>query len=80
PQLQQAIKLLALSNLEIETFVGDALDNNPLLEMGETSRENEDGDAATEAGGRTCEGGGRRRARPPVSARPAGLSAARRGA
>ena len=49
PQLQQAIKLLALSNLEIETFVGDALDNNPLLEMGETSRENEDGAAATEA-------------------------------
>lgn len=49
PQLQQAIKLLALSNLEIETFVGDALDNNPLLEMGETSRENDDGEAAPEA-------------------------------
>jgi RNA polymerase sigma-54 factor len=29
PQLQQAIKLLALSNLEIETFIGDALDANP---------------------------------------------------
>jgi len=39
PQLQQAIKLLALSNLEIETFVGEALDNNPLLEAGELSRE-----------------------------------------
>ena len=39
PQLQQAIKLLALSNLEIETFVGEALESNPLLEMGETSRE-----------------------------------------
>ena len=35
PQLQQAIKLLALSNLEIETFIGDALEANPLLEMGE---------------------------------------------
>lgn len=35
PQLQQAIKLLALSNLEIETFIGDALDANPLLELGE---------------------------------------------
>ncbi|KHL24904.1 RNA polymerase sigma54 factor [Croceibacterium mercuriale] len=35
PQLQQAIKLLALSNLEIETFVADALDSNPLLEAGE---------------------------------------------
>ena len=35
PQLQQAIKLLALSNLEIETFIGDALEANPLLEAGE---------------------------------------------
>jgi len=42
PQLQQAIKLLALSNLEIETFIGDALDNNPLLEAGEVSRETGD--------------------------------------
>ena len=33
PQLQQAIKLLALSNLEIEAFIGDALDANPLLEI-----------------------------------------------
>ena len=35
PQLQQAIKLLALSNLELETFIGDAIAANPLLEMGE---------------------------------------------
>src|SRR5690606_26293478 len=35
PQLQQAIKLLALSNLEIEAFLGGALENNPLLEAGE---------------------------------------------
>src|SRR6186713_2288691 len=35
PQLQQAIKLLALSNLEIEAFLGEALDNNPLLEAGD---------------------------------------------
>jgi len=34
PQLQQAIKLLALSNLEIETFIGDALAANPLLDLG----------------------------------------------
>ncbi|GGC33507.1 RNA polymerase sigma-54 factor 2 [Novosphingobium marinum] len=34
PQLQQAIKLLALSNLEVETFIGEALDANPLLELG----------------------------------------------
>lgn len=45
PQLQQAIKLLALSNLEIETFVAEALESNPLLEMGETRREAEGEDA-----------------------------------
>jgi len=33
PQLQQAIKLLTLSNLEIETFIGVALDANPLLDL-----------------------------------------------
>ena len=32
PQLQQAIKLLALSNLEIEAFIGEALESNPLLD------------------------------------------------
>jgi RNA polymerase sigma-54 factor len=37
PQLQQAIKLLALSNLEIETFIGDALEANPLLEIGDSA-------------------------------------------
>ena len=35
PQLQQAIRLLAASNLEIETFIGEALEANPLLEAGE---------------------------------------------
>jgi len=39
PQLQQAIKLLALSNLEIETFIGDAMDANPLLEIGQEKPE-----------------------------------------
>ena len=37
PQLQQAIKLLALSNLEIEAFIGDALEANPLLDIGEAA-------------------------------------------
>jgi RNA polymerase sigma-54 factor len=41
PQLQQAIKLLALSNLEIEAFIGEALETNPLLEAGETRMERE---------------------------------------
>ena len=36
PQLQQAIKLLTLSNLEIEAFIGDALDANPLLDLAES--------------------------------------------
>ena len=34
PQLQQAIKLLTLSNLEIEAFIGEELERNPLLELG----------------------------------------------
>lgn len=33
PQLQHAIKLLALSNLEIEGFIGEALETNPLLDL-----------------------------------------------
>src|SRR5687768_13739443 len=37
PQLQQAIKLLALSNLEIETFIGEALEANPLLEIADAA-------------------------------------------
>jgi RNA polymerase sigma-54 factor len=32
PQLQQAIRLLALSNLEIEGFIAEELERNPLLE------------------------------------------------
>ena len=32
PQLQQAIKLLALSNLEIEGVIADAVEGNPLLD------------------------------------------------
>ena len=39
PRLQQAIKLLALSNLELETHIAEALEANPLLEAGEVSRE-----------------------------------------
>ena len=46
PQLQQAIKLLALSNLEIEAFIGDSLEANPLLDMGERDGGNQDGSGA----------------------------------
>ena len=48
PQLQQAIKLLALSNLEIETFIGEALESNPLLEAGEVRAENRDAPPETD--------------------------------
>ncbi len=41
PQLQQAIKLLALSNLEIEGFIAEEVERNPLLEASAA----EDGDA-----------------------------------
>ncbi|WP_324749558.1 RNA polymerase factor sigma-54 [Sphingomonas sp. LY54] len=34
PQLQQAIRLLALSNLEIESFIAEELEKNPLLDTG----------------------------------------------
>ena len=32
PQLQQAIRLLALSNLEIESFIAEELEKNPPVE------------------------------------------------
>jgi RNA polymerase sigma-54 factor len=34
PQLQQAIRLLALSNLEVEAFIAEEIEKNPLLEGG----------------------------------------------
>ncbi|MBO9714220.1 RNA polymerase factor sigma-54 [Sphingomonas sp.] len=44
PQLQQAIKLLALSNLEIEAFIAEEIEKNPLLD----SSGGEERDAAPE--------------------------------
>jgi RNA polymerase sigma-54 factor len=46
PQLQQAIRLLALSNLEIEGFIAEELERNPLLDTAA-----EDGPASEEPGG-----------------------------
>ena len=43
PQLAQAIKLLTLSNLELESVIAEEVAKNPLLEMGGS----EDGDADT---------------------------------
>jgi len=36
PQLQQAIRLLALSNIEVEAFLAEEIQKNPLLESGGT--------------------------------------------
>lgn len=46
PQLQQAIKLLQLSNLELTEFVEQELEGNPLLEHAEAGR-SERGDGAS---------------------------------
>ncbi|MEZ5829406.1 MAG: RNA polymerase factor sigma-54 [Hyphomicrobiales bacterium] len=40
PQLQQAIKLLQLSNMELATFVEGELERNPLLERAESDEPN----------------------------------------
>jgi RNA polymerase sigma-54 factor len=39
PQLQQAIRLLALSNLEIDSFIAEELERNPLLDSGGSDEE-----------------------------------------
>ena len=40
PQLQQAIKLLQLSNMELASFVEGELERNPLLERDDTDEPN----------------------------------------
>ncbi|MCF2947591.1 RNA polymerase factor sigma-54 [Paraglaciecola aquimarina] len=47
PQLQQAIKLLQLSTLDLQTEIQEALDSNPLLEVDEQI-DNSGGDKALE--------------------------------
>ena len=49
PQLQQAIKLLQLSNLELEAFVEAELERNPLLSRDESDNEPERESDAPEA-------------------------------
>ncbi|ATE63385.1 RNA polymerase factor sigma-54 [Rhizorhabdus dicambivorans] len=48
PQLQQAIKLLALSNLEVEAFIAEEIEKNPLLDGGGEAAEREPGDTPDE--------------------------------
>lgn len=47
PQLQQAIKLLQLSTLELQSEIQDALENNPMLEL----QEEEGGENRTDESG-----------------------------
>ncbi len=42
PQLQQAIKLLQMSNMEVEAFVEAELERNPLLQRDESDSESEE--------------------------------------
>ncbi len=59
PQLQQAIKLLALSNVEIEAFIAEEVEKNPLLEAGrdndEAGRDGPERDAPAEPESHTSE-------------------------
>jgi len=50
PQLQQAIKLLQLSNLELSAFVESELEHNPLLEHAEAEHDNPEGASAKDGG------------------------------
>ncbi len=50
PQLQQAIRLLALSNLEIESFIAEELEKNPLLDTGGGDEGGNDEVAAPDSG------------------------------
>lgn len=49
PQLQQAIKLLQLSTLELQSEIQDALENNPMLEITEEEGLDRNNAEATEA-------------------------------
>ncbi|WOE75175.1 RNA polymerase factor sigma-54 [Alterisphingorhabdus coralli] len=48
PQMQQAVKLLALSNLEMEGYLNEALEKNPLLESEGTSEKSPSSEDASE--------------------------------
>jgi RNA polymerase sigma-54 factor len=51
PQLQQAIKLLQLSNIELSAYVEDELLQNPMLEREESSNPGDDAASQTADGG-----------------------------
>ena len=55
PQLQQAIKLLQLSNLELESYIEGELEKNPLLSREEPAGEDMPGGEAPAAEGDRAE-------------------------
>ncbi len=48
PQLQLAIKLLTLTNVELETYIGDEMERNPLLSTDDGGGDGPAGDGAAE--------------------------------
>lgn len=51
PQLQQAIQILALSNLELGNFLSEAMERNPLLEVENVNGESAQGASERDRGG-----------------------------
>ncbi len=82
PQLQQAIKLLQLSNIELASFVEAELERNPLLEHADSDETGgAAGEPAVEPGATSKEderGGGSRRVRRDPVRRRRGRSGRRR--
>jgi RNA polymerase sigma-54 factor len=58
PQLQQAIKLLQLSNLELSEYVAEELEKNPMLEPDEGERRDEPSETPAEGADGETEGDG----------------------
>jgi len=58
PQLQQAIKLLQLSSLELSTYVDQQVEQNPFLETGDGNAPGEGSDAAEPAPAEAALNGG----------------------
>src|SRR3546814_206794 len=56
PQLQQAIKLLALSNLELEAYLAEALEGNPLLDAASGDRDDGPDEPGNDAPAPTASG------------------------
>ncbi|MCC7016409.1 MAG: RNA polymerase factor sigma-54 [Rhodospirillales bacterium] len=55
PQLQQAIKLLQMSNLELSEYVAEELERNPLLEAEDAERGGSESAAVEPAGAETAD-------------------------